>query len=81
MISAMQAALAKYGDNALLCVMRAHGGYAPGSLRVIAPMTYAGYISHFALDSTATTGSDVEGWRAVCVAAEAAWRGHRRVGK
>jgi hypothetical protein len=79
-VVAMQAALAKYGDNALVCVMRAHGAHKAGTMRVIGPMIYVGYVSHFALDRDATTGSDVEGWRAVCVAAEAAWQQHRRPG-
>jgi tetratricopeptide (TPR) repeat protein len=75
---AMHAALKKHGDNALLCVMRAHGEHASGTVQAVRNGLFLGYISHFALDPAAgTAGSDVAGWTAVCAAADADWRARR----
>jgi tetratricopeptide (TPR) repeat protein len=73
----MYRAIRSYGDNALLCVMRAHDDYKGGSLRILARGLYAGYVSHFMRDQSGHTGHDISGWTAVCRQADAAWQARR----
>jgi tetratricopeptide (TPR) repeat protein len=79
-ILAMHARLAHYGDNALLCVMRADEANRAGSVRQIARGVFAGYVAHFLRDPGAHTGSDIDGWSSVCADADARWRATRGSG-
>jgi hypothetical protein len=81
LVVAMQAALARFGDNALLCVMRAPPSVGGGTVRRIGRGVYAGYVKHFALDQdVAGAGSDLAGWQAVCQAANDLWRSEQHGG-
>jgi hypothetical protein len=75
LVLAMHAALAAFGDNALLCVTRAPQGVAGGTVRRLNRGIYAGYVKHFALDQEgAGAGPDLDGWQAVCQTANDLWR-------
>jgi tetratricopeptide (TPR) repeat protein len=80
-VVALHNALARYGDNALLCVMRAHGNYRPRTLRVLGDGIFVGYVSHFLRDAGSHTGSDIDGWSVVCALADARWRERRPDGQ
>jgi tetratricopeptide (TPR) repeat protein len=73
-VGEMAAALRRHGDAALLCVMRAPEGVKAGSVRSLGRGQYIGYVGHFQRDGSGKTGSDVEGWSAVCRAADRQWR-------
>ena len=73
-VVAMHAALARFGDTALLCVMRARNTQGGGRLRTLGRGVFIGYVSHFALDQSGFNGSDVSGWTAICAQADAQWR-------
>jgi predicted Zn-dependent protease len=72
-IRALHAALAKYGDNALLCVMRADKVHKRGTLRDLGRGVFAGYIGHFMKDDTGNPGFDIPGWKKVCTEADTRW--------
>jgi tetratricopeptide (TPR) repeat protein len=76
-IRALHAALARYGDNALLCVMRADKVHKRGTLRDLGRGVYAGYIGHFMKDNTGNPGFDIPGWKMVCTEADARWAATR----
>jgi tetratricopeptide (TPR) repeat protein len=76
-IIALHAALIRYGDNTLLCVMRAHAGHKPRTVHTLGPGIFVGYVSHFLRDAGSHTGSDIEGWASVCAQTEARWRAAR----
>jgi len=69
----LHAALARYGDNALLCVMRADKTHKRGAVRDLGRGVYAGYISHFMKDDSGNPGFDIPGWKMVCTEADARW--------
>ncbi|MEJ0048250.1 MAG: tetratricopeptide repeat protein [Rhodospirillales bacterium] len=73
-VVALHAAVARYGDNTLLCVMRAGTEHTPRTLRVLGPGIFVGYVSHFLRDTGDHRGSDIEGWTAVCAEAHRLWR-------
>lgn len=73
-ITRIHTSLARYGRNAMLCVMRAGTAYEPRTLRVIGPGIYVGYVSHFLNDAGDHHGSDVEGWTALCNKALKLWQ-------
>jgi len=73
-IIALHAALARYGDNTMLCVMRAHAGHKARTVRTLGPGIFVGYVSHFLRDAGSHTGSDIDGWAVVCAQTEARWR-------
>jgi hypothetical protein len=77
-LQTMHAALRRFGDAALLCVMRAPKGVKPGSVRTLGRGLYVGYVGHFARDASGKTGSDVEAWSAACRQADALWRHARQ---
>ncbi len=72
--AALHRALQAYGDNALLCVMRAGPGTPRGTLRVVGRGLYVGYVSHFINDESGNAGSDIATWEALCREADAHWR-------
>jgi tetratricopeptide (TPR) repeat protein len=74
MVIALHAALARYGNNTLLCVMRADADHKAHTVRMLAPGIFVGYVSHFLRDAGSHTGSDIDGWVAVCAQTEAHWR-------
>ena len=76
---ALHAALCHYGDNALLCVMRADAAHPAASVRVLGRGLYVGYVSHFLNDDSGLPGFDISGWQAICAKADADWR-HTRTG-
>ena len=75
---ALHVALTKYGDNALLCVMRAESPGQASMVRALGRGLFIGYVRHFALDRGCATGSDMAGWIAVCTQADALWRTTRQ---
>jgi tetratricopeptide (TPR) repeat protein len=70
----LHTALCRYGDNALLCVMRAGPGHAPATVRVIGRGIYVGYVTHFLNDESGLPGFDIPGWQAICAEADANWQ-------
>lgn len=67
--------LARYGRNALLCVMRVAGTpYEPRTLRVLGDGIYVGYVNHLLNDPGENRGSDIEGWSALCAKALQIWQ-------
>ena len=75
-IVALHGGLARYGDNALLCVTRGGEGRQPGTLRVLGHGVFVGYVAHFKNQSGEALGAetDVAGWLAVCRQADAMWQ-------
>jgi len=73
-VGELHAALRRFGDAALLCVMRAPKGVQAGTVRALGRGQYIGYVGHFARDASGKTGSDVEAWSAVCRQADRLWR-------
>jgi len=74
----LHAALCRYGDNALLCVMRADSSHAASSLRVLGRGVYAGYVGHFLNDESGLPGFDIPAWQAICAKADADWQRARQ---
>jgi predicted Zn-dependent protease len=70
----LHAALCRYGDNALLCVMRAGPGHAPSTVRVLGRGIYVGYVTHFLNDESGLPGFDIPGWQAICAETDADWQ-------
>jgi hypothetical protein len=69
----LHAALRRHGDNALLCVNRARGADAPGTIRVVERGLYLGFVGHFLNDGSGKPGSDVASWQKICAQAEQHW--------
>jgi predicted Zn-dependent protease len=69
----LHAALRRHGDNVLLCVSRARGGDAPGTIRVVEQGLYLGFVGHFLNDGSGKPGSDVASWQKICAQAEQHW--------
>jgi tetratricopeptide (TPR) repeat protein len=74
-LRALHAALRRYGDNALIGVMRADAANPRATVRQIARGLYAGYVGHFVNDGSGLAGSDVTGWDAILAQADTLWRG------
>ena len=74
----LHAALCRYGDNALLCVMRADSSHAASSLRVLGRGVYVGYVGHFLNDESGLPGFDIPAWQAICAKADADWQRARQ---
>jgi len=62
-VRAIHAALATQGGRALLCVMKAERASQAGTVRVLGPGIYVGYVSF--VMSTGTAGADYPNWRKV----------------
>jgi len=72
-IVSLHDAVRRYGDNAVLCVMRADAAHKRATLRTLGRGLYVGYVSHFMNDDSGTAGLDVTAWQAICREAEARW--------
>ena len=79
MIHELHRAVARYADNALLCVMRKTDINPPGTLRSLGRGVYAGYLAY--LKNETDNVSDVAGWLSVCRQAEADWQQTRNNAK
>jgi tetratricopeptide (TPR) repeat protein len=73
-IRKLHAAMRRYGDVALLCVLKADAANPKGTVRSLAPGLYVGYVGFFMKDADRNPGADREGWLAVCADAEARFR-------
>jgi tetratricopeptide (TPR) repeat protein len=72
-IVSLHDAVRRYGDNAVLCVMRADAAHKRATLRTLGRGLYVGYVSHFMNDDSGAAGLDVTAWQAICREAEARW--------
>jgi tetratricopeptide (TPR) repeat protein len=78
-IRKLHEAIRRFGNVALLCVMKADADHEKGSVRCLAPGLYVGYVGFFMKDADKNPGSDRAAWHAVCTAAEARFRQERDV--
>jgi tetratricopeptide (TPR) repeat protein len=72
-IVSLHEAVRRFGDNAVLCVMRADATHKRATLRTLGRGLYVGYVSHFMNDDSGAAGLDVTAWQAICRESEARW--------
>jgi hypothetical protein len=70
----LHTAIRRYGNVALLCVMKADAAHAKGTVRTLAPGLYVGYVGFFMKDADRNPGSDMATWQVVCAEVDARWR-------
>jgi tetratricopeptide (TPR) repeat protein len=75
----LHAALRRYGDVALLCVMKADPTHDTGTVRNLAPGLFVGYVGYFMKDADRNPGSDRAAWREICSIADERFRAQRAI--
>jgi tetratricopeptide (TPR) repeat protein len=78
-IRKLHEAIRRYGDVALLCVMKADSTHGTGTVRNLAPGLFVGYVGYFMKDADRNPGSDRAAWREVCSIADERFRAQRAI--